>query len=693
MLPIASCIAEVRGEEKGITIYVSPTGNDKWSGRLPSPNRQRTDGPFATLQRALDEVCKLRVDFGGSLRKPITIMLRGGVYFLSEPISITPEHSGSSKCKLVICAYGNERPILSGGRRITGWRKISANELPEAIRNKADEVWAALIPDVKEGRWFFRQLWINGKRAMRARHPNSGYLKVAEVLDKTNNWFMGQKRFRFAEGDIKAWSTANDAEAIVMNRWVESRLPIVWVDEAQRIVSFGKRSVFSLDPGDPYYIEHALELLDEPGEWFLDRRSGMLYYIPRAGEDMKSAEVIAPVLMQALRAVGEPRAGLFVEHIVLRGLTFSHTEWYLPEESKRGADVGGFAQAAVEVPGAVYFEGARDCILEGCTVAHIGNYGIEFSMGCHQNSIVGCDVYDIGAGGIKIGETRIRQEKTEQTYGNKVIDCIIRDGGLIFHSGVGIWVGQSYNNIIAHNEIADFYYTGISIGWTWGYGNSLAGGNIVEFNHVHHIGRRSNGDGPILSDMGAIYTLGIQHGTVIRNNLFHDISGLRYGGWGIYFDEGSTGIVAEKNVVYDTTHGGFHQHYGRENIVRNNIFAYARDHQIQVTRPENHLRFRFEGNIVIGRGERWLVGGIDFNFAFERNTYWREDGSEMRFGNMTWEQWQKKGMDKGSVIADPMFVDAAKRDFRLREHSPALKLGFEPIDISAVGPRRYKAKR
>ncbi|MCS7252852.1 MAG: right-handed parallel beta-helix repeat-containing protein [Armatimonadota bacterium] len=688
MTLLFSNIVDSQGEtKKGITIYVSPDGNDKWSGRLPAPNRRKTDGPFATLKRALDEVKNLKAAFGGILLRPVTIQLRGGLYFLNEPVLITPEHSGNEQHKLTICAYGNEKPILSGGRRITGWRKLSASQLPEQLKGKPIEVWAAQIPEVKEGKWFFRQLWINGRRARRARHPNNGYLKVAEVVDKTQNWFIGQKRFRFVEGDIKAWSTANDAEVVVMNRWVESRLPIAEVDEAQRIVSFQKRSVFQLDVGDPYYVEHAIELLDEPGEWFLDKRSGMLYYIPRDDEDMRNADVIAPSLIHVLRAIGEPKAGLFVEHITLRGITFSHTEWYFPEASKRGSDVGGFAQAAVEVPGAVYFEGARYCSIEECAVAHIGNYGVEFARGCHNNSLKTCVICDIGAGGVKIGETRIREDKAEQTFGNEIYNCTIRDGGLMFHSAVGIWVGQSYNNRIAHNEIADFYYTGISIGWTWGYGNSLAGGNAVEFNHVHHIGKRTNGDGPILSDMGAIYTLGIQHGTVIRNNLFHDIYGLRYGGWGIYFDEGSTGIVAERNIVYNTTHGGFHQHYGRENIVRNNIFAYARDHQLQVTRPEGHLRFRFERNIVIGKGERWLVGGIDFNFAFERNLYWREDGGEIRFGNLTWKQWQDKGMDKDSIIADPMFVDAAKYNFKLREQSPALKLGFEPIDLSEVGPR------
>ena len=194
----------------------------------------------------------------------------------------------------------------------------------------------------------------------------------------------------------------------------------------------------------------------------------------------------------------------------------------------------------------------------------------------------------------------------------------------MFASAVGIWIGQSPGNRITHNLIHDFYYTGISIGWTWGYGPSLATNNTVELNHVHHIGVKSDGDGPILSDMGGIYTLGKQPGTVIRNNLWHDIAGIRYGGWGIYFDEGSSGILAESNVVYRTTHGGFHQHYGETNVVRNNIFAFARDHQIQRTRPEPHrqLQLRHQHRLFrlrqpAGRrlvGRRQLSDGLEHLF-------------------------------------------------------------------------------
>jgi len=190
--------------------------------------------------------------------------------------------------------------------------------------------------------------------------------------------------------------------------------------------------------------------------------------------------------------------------------------------------------------------------------------------------------------------------------------------------------------------------------------------------------------------MGGIYTLGIQPGTTIQFNLIHDIAGLRYGGWGIYFDEGSSYILAENNIVYNTTHGGFHQHYGAENIVRNNIFAFGRDAQIQRTRPEEHLSFRFEHNIVYWEEGELLAGKWDdFNFMFDYNLYWCK-GDKISFSNLSWEEWQKRGMDRHSLIADPLFENPRKGSFQIRTDSPIKEIGIVPIDLSKIGPRGEK---
>jgi parallel beta-helix repeat protein len=189
--------------------------------------------------------------------------------------------------------------------------------------------------------------------------------------------------------------------------------------------------------------------------------------------------------------------------------------------------------------------------------------------------------------------------------------------------------------------------------------------------------------------MAGIYTLGLHTGTVIRNNVWHDCAGLRYGGWGIYFDEGTTGILAENNLVYRTTHGGFHQHYGKNNVVRNNIFAYARDHQIQRSRAEEHLSFTFENNIVLFKTGNLLDGnysGTTSNYLFRSNLYWNEAGGDFKFIKGSFADWQAKGQDAQSVIADPLFEDPAQGSFRLKPGSPAQKIGFKPFDINKVGP-------
>lgn len=650
---------------KSIVFYVSTEGNDAWSGTQPEP--AGSDGPFATLQRARDAIRQLRSKHAGNLIGPVAVYVRGGTYYLDNPLTFTHQDSGAAESPVTFTAYRDERPIVSGGRRITGWKPANVNGRP---------LWAAEIPQVREGQWYFHQLWVNGERRVRARHPNEGFLHVVRLIDTTPP----NRGFEFSPGDLREWEDLKDVDVVVLHLWVDVRFAIARVDETQHIVLFTQSSRRRLSDGSRptrYYVENAFELLDAPGEWYLNRKTGMLYYWPMPGEKMADAEVIAPALTELVRLEGRPEAGETIEHLVFRGLTFSHSDWWLPRDDP------GDLQAAVSVPGAIYGNGVRHCVFEGCSVAHMSNYAIDLARGCQGNRIVGCDLFDLGAGGVKIGETAIRDAASEQTHHNEITDNRIHDGGHAFHQGVGLWIGQSYGNRIARNDVYDFYYTGISVGWTWGYGRTLARDNVIELNHAHDIGKAW------LSDMGGIYTLGTQPGTVIRSNVFHDIAAYSYGGWGIYFDEGTTNVLAEGNLVYRTTHGGFHQHYGRENVVRNNVFAFGRDAQIQRTRQEPHRSFTFERNIVYWRSGNLLAGSwSNFNFAFDRNLYWRADGGAIRFGNLTWDQWRAQGMDPNSMIADPLFVNPEGDDFCLKPDSPAFKLGFVPLDVCQTGPRK-----
>ena len=435
----------------------------------------------------------------------------------------------------------------------------------------------------------------------------------------------------------------------------------------------------------------------------MDKNAGTLCYLPRAGETIGQLDAVAPVLAQVVRLEGQPTEDGAIDHVTFRNIGFAHTEWYFPEgfaDARNRPEVfpepeaqsGGFAQAEIGVPGAVWGQGVRNSAFENCAFIDLGNYGLELARGCQGNRISHCEFAELGAGGVKLGETTARSDTFEQTKDNEISDCQIHDGGQMFHSAIGVWLGQSQSNRIVHNLIHDFYYTGISIGWTWGYSSAMASNNLVAFNHVHHIGIKSNGDGPILSDMGGIYTLGKQPGTLIENNLWHDIAAVRYGGWGIYFDEGSSGIVAISNVVYRAWHGGFHQHYGETNFVLNNIFAFGGYHQVQRTRAEPHVSFTFETNIVyFDTGELFSGDWSQDKYEMDWNVYFdarpAATPAQMRFADVTLQQWRARGHDSHSIIANPLFVDATNNDFRLQPGSPALKLGFKQIDLKQVGPR------
>lgn len=667
------------------TFYVSTNGDDGSDGA--SPTSKGKSGPFKTPARALQAAKDLKQRQGGSWQQPVSIFIREGTYCLDQPLVIDAGFSGTTEAPFLIAAFPGERVILSAGEKVSQWKSVTIN---------GKQLWSASVPKRAAAMGEFHQMWANGERRRRARHPNVGYLHVASLPDATPSWENGHSRFQFTAGDLKAGPTMAQGDAVVMTRWVESRLPITNIDEATRILSSSKRSVFQLQPGDPYYVEGIFEALDQPGEWFHDRRNNMIYYMPMAGESLARFTATVPNLAEILRIEGKPGFGRLVEEVHLRGLTFSHNEWYFPANFASNErpisttpqpEIFGFAQAAFGVPAAVPVEGVRNCSFESCRFANIGSYGLQLGRGCSSNRVSACIFSDLAAGGIRIGETILRTNVFEQAHDNEISNCEIRDGGKMFHSAEGIWIGQSFGNRLTHNSIHDFFYTGISIGWSWGYGPSLASNNIVEFNHVHHIGQKVNGDGPILSDLGGIYTLGLQPGTTIRNNFWHDVAALRYGGWGIYFDEGSSGILAENNVVLRTAHGGFHQHYGKENIVRNNVFAFGRDAQLQRSRAEDHISFTFERNIVYFDSGKLLEGDwSNGKFIQDNNVYFdtRTNGTLNFPGG--WEKWRESGHDLHSVIANPRFATTNLADFKLEADSPAWRLGFKAIS-SQYGPR------
>ena len=648
--------------------FVSPKGND----RNPGTKTQ----PFLTVTKARDAVRAFR-QRNPKFADTVAVILRNGRYFIHEPLLLGPKDGGTNSSPTVYASFPGEHPVISGGLEVKGWKEG---------RLDGKRVLITSLPGKRT--MVTRQLWVNGVRRTPARYPNRGYLQVESAPDVTEKtaWTEGQKSFVPRAGDTPSSMDFSGAEFVVMNRWVESHMPVERYDAAKNLFSFSRRSLFRLEKGDPFYAINVRSALDTSGEWYYDAKRRVLSYIPTEGEIGKPFDAVIPLQMQLLLVEGNPREGRYVEHLSFQGIEFSHTEWHFPhgETDSQNKDAGGFVQAATGVPAAIEWEGVRSSALERCIVSHVGTYAIAFSEGCRNNRIAECELYDLGAGGLKIGMKTIASDSLSRTSENLVINNHIHDGGRVFHSAIGVWVGQSPRNQFIHNHIHDFYYSGFSIGWTWGYGPADAAGNVVEMNHVHHIGVMSDGDGPILSDLGGIYTLGNHRGSVIRNNVFHDISARVYGGWGIYLDEGTTQMLVENNVVYRTIHGGFHQHYGKDNIVRNNIFAFGKEQQVQRSRAENHTSFAFENNIVIWNEGKLFQGNMrNGDAVFDRNLYWPMKG-EFIADSMTLEHWQRRGFDRHSTVADPLFVNPESGSFSFRNDSPALGLGFKPIDVARV---------
>lgn len=634
-------------------IFVSDRGNDFSSGTSERDS-------FRTLSHA---VAIARNE--GKRGRHVTIFL-SGISRLEKPLGLNEEDSN-----LTIAARPGGDPVISGGRELKGFKPVEGKS----------GLYELEIPEARDGKWVFRELFVNGARRQRARTPNEGFFRIDGKSSQEKPMTL-----KFKNGDIKkAWADDGNVEVIGLLAWSDIRMPIRAVDETAGVATLaGDPRPSNQEANARYYIENAPDALDQPGEWYLDRKSGVLRYWAMPGEDMSKAEVVAPRLQNLVKVRGNLETKKAAQNIAFRGITFSHTDYTLPKE--------GYAdsQAAIGTRGDLLLEFTRNCVIEDCVFSHLAHYAIEAGRGAQGTKVRHCEITDIGAGGVRIGETTPRTDDFETSHSNEVSDNRIHALGRVFAPAVGVFVLQSATNLVSHNEINDLYYTAISVGWNWGYQETPCHDNVIEFNHLHDVGQG------MLSDMGAIYTLGIQRGTVLRNNLIHDVDSFTYGGWGLYPDEGSSNILLENNVVYRCKSAGFHQHYGRDNIVRNNIFALNKENQLMRTREEEHNSFTFLHNIVYfdsGNllGSNWSNDKftIDYNLYFDA----RPGASvEKMFKDTSLAAWQKRGHDEHSVIADPLFVDAAKGNFQLKTDSPAFALGFKPIDISTAGPRALGPK-
>jgi parallel beta-helix repeat protein len=660
------------------TFYVSTVGKDTWSGALPEPKADGSDGPFATIGKAQSAIAYLMSK--KLVPRAFQVVIRGGTYRLDKTLDFGTWQSGKPDSPITYINYPNETPVISGGRQIAGLRQYD------------DNVWAVELLDVAAGKWYFDELFINGERRIRARTPNEGYFEAAGALPdiadpkaEQPTWMGGNPRasagFSYRPGQLANWPDLQGAEVVMLDApWALSRHEISNVDETTRTVLLKQPAVWP--PGwwypapfnstqMPYYVENVRTALDAPGEWYLDRITGTLLYWPLPGEDLGSADVEAPVLRKLVTFGGW--TGNEVTDITLKGLSFQYADWeIIPEDD---------SQSAARCGAAIELMGTRRITLEDVEVTRVGEYAVWASWGAQENTFRRLHLHDLGAGGIKIGTLWLNATDVPADY-NTVDNCYIHDGGHVFAAGTGILVQEAKGTTVTHNEVSDLQVLGISVGWTWNRGTGHARDNVISYNHVYDIGHNR------LSDSGGIYILSNCPGTVVSNNIVHDIDAADYGGWGLYPDGGSS-ITFESNIVYDTRDGAYHANCGENNVVRNNIFGFARESEIARGEPDDSVIVNtFDKNImVVSNGT--VLGGQwgTHNYQFDHNLYWNAAGSGLEFGwGRSFTAWQRTGQDLHSIVADPLFVDPAHGNFTLKPDSPAMAgLGFIPIDSSPIG--------
>jgi len=517
----------------GADFFVAPDGSDANAGTQ--------EKPFATIARARDAV---RQTIAAGLKSDINIHLREGVYQLIEPLTFGPEDSGNAQYAVTYAAQPDETVVVSGGRPITGWKPGDGG------------IWTAEVPGVKDGDWYFRHLFVNGRRAVRARTPNADadephwQLKGADLAADLSRYTL-----TLPGGLLGNWSNQTDIEVMVAGNWAINRLPVQSIDPASGVVVLAPphavgHNAIRPGPGRWCCFENAPEMLDQSGEWCLDRTTGKLSYWPLDGEDMTRIEVIAPKPDRLVEVKGTAEHP--VRNLHFRGIRFEYTDLALPEGGYMGIQACHCTQGKAwtgtwgRVPASIRWDFVEQSSLEDSTLAHLGGCGVVLVTSCNDNLVQGNHVFDVSGNGIMLGGPK---DEAGVPKRNRISNNHVHACGVEYYGAIGIWVGFAQQAVISHNLVHGLPYSGISVGWQWNPQPTPCKENTIEYNHVYDVMNR-------LCDGGCIYTLGFQPGTVIRGNHLHDVRRSRYAQGapnnGMFIDEGSKGFLFEQNVIYNT---------------------------------------------------------------------------------------------------------------------------------------------
>ncbi|MCK0132964.1 right-handed parallel beta-helix repeat-containing protein [Arenibacter sp. S6351L] len=553
-------------------IYVSPSGYDSNSGTY--------ERPFKTLGKATAAL----VTMDSRKLEKIVVWLNDGIYRISNPIVIdsTIKKSGTP---FEFKAVEGSSPTISGAVELKDWS------------NLGDGIWVSEVP---KNLGVFRELFVKGKRAMRARHPNNEYLRVKEVgADRRTN-------FTYHTGDFPQPKIPGEVELVVLHDWSITRIPIKDISLDSHTItasdSIGAKGLnfFNLDNWEPnprYYLENDIEFLDAEYEWYLDTSASKIYLKLPMDLEPSQLSIEVPLAESLLAVEGSEQNP--ISNISFEGIRFKHCRWNIPNQTYAGIQACNFdtQQGNKEwavVPAAIRTTWAHNIRFKDCEFNSLGGSGIWLGTGTINSTITSCRIRDISGNGVMIGEGQDRLVSGESWWkaapqqaalGNTVEDCDISDCGVQFYGAVGIWCGLTAETILKNNEIYNLPYTGISIGWMWSPEPTPCRDNTIAENHIHHVMQK-------LSDGGGIYMLGLQPGSKLIDNNIHDISvnAGRAESNGMFLDEGTKDVLVENNLIYNIAKSPLRFHKASTNFVKNNyLFSNGETPAIAYnnTLPEN----------------------------------------------------------------------------------------------------------
>jgi hypothetical protein len=650
----------------GVTFYVAVNGKDAWSGRLDAPDPGQTDGPFATLERARDEIRKLK-KAAGLPKGGVTVELRGGVYECQRPFELTAEDSGTQDAPVVYRSRPGDEVRLVGGKVVTGFRPVTdpavLNRLDESARGKVlqADLKALGITDYGQPNGGGIELFFNDKPMTLARWPNEGFVKIVDVVVQDGHQIHGAKgshvgKFTYEDDRPKRWVGDKDPwlHGYWFWDWSAQRHRIESIDVEKKIIAVAPPyHGYGYRKGQWYYAFNMLCELDSPGEWYLDRQAGVLYFWPP--EPIEKGRAVVSVLPTLVTM----KDG---SHLTLRGFIL---------EAARGT--------------AITLSGGTESKVVGCTIRNVGGAAVSVSGGT-RNGVIGCDIYDTGHGGISLSGG---DRKTLTPAGLFAENNNIHDYGRwerMYQAGVHL---NGVGNRVVHNLIHNAPHCAI-----------LFGGNdhLIEFNEIHSVCYESNDAGAIYA--GRDWTM---RGHMIRHNYMHHVNGFQGRGCvGVYLDDMFAWAAIYGNVFYKVTAAAFIGG-GRDNRVENNVFVDCN--------PALHVDARALGwahyhadEWIKEAGEKGTISGIAYNKPPYSERYPElvrilDEDPKAPGGNVIarnicwggkWDDVEGKArpllkFEDNLLDKDPLFVDAKAMNFQLREDSPAWKLGFKRIPVEKIG--------